>query len=238
MSGPLKLRFEQFLADSFAAESIDASYIPTGNDLDRADYYLDNRRIVAEIKSLEADQASKGSKVIDEYLEKTGIRAYGTVSLSRLARNQQHELALSTTISRRMSRRVEQICSRANGQLGAEFAKLPELATGLLIILNEAVSSLHPGLVAERVTEFAAIKPRNIHFCLLVFESHKVRVNGALLPYPILIDLSRSPRQRRAMRFLEALQWKWAQQYGHTRPIISSAEHPVAYYPESITFGG
>lgn len=237
MSASLKARFEQFLADSFAAESIDASYIPTSNDPDRADYYLDNRRIVAEIKSLEVDQTNKGSKVLDEYLKETGIRAYGTVSLSRLARNQQDEQALNTTISRKMSRRVEQICSRANGQLGAEFAKLPKLATGLLIILNEAVSSLHPGLVAERVTEFAAAKPRNIHFCLLVFESHKVLVNGVLLPYPLLIDLSRSARQRRALRFLEALQWKWAQQYGHTRPISSSAEHPVAYYPKSITLG-
>lgn len=237
MSASLKLRFERFLVDDVGAESIDASYVPTGHDLERTDFYLDGRKIVAEIKSLNIDQASKGAKVVDEYLEETGIHAFGTISLSRLARSQQHEQALITTIYRRMSRRVEQICSRANGQLGAEFTKLPALATGLLIILNQDLTSMHPGLVAQRVTEFATAKPRNIHFCLLVFESHRIRVNGKLLPYPILLNLARSARQQRALSFLEALQWKWAQQYGHIRPISSDAENPIAYYPESITLG-
>ena len=174
---------------------------------------------------------------MDEYLEDTGIRVFGTLPLSRVARNQQHERAISTAIYRKMSRRIEQICHSANDQLGVEFSSLPQLATGVLVIINECVTSLHPSLVAQRVSEYVAGKPRNIHFCLLIFESHKIQVNSVLLPYPILLNLARSGRQRRALGFLDALQWKWAQQYGHERPVRSDAEHPITYYPEWVTLG-
>lgn len=237
MSASLKSRFEDFLINVFGAESVDASHVPTKQDPMRADYYLADRRIVAEVKSLEVDPTYKGSVIINDYLEDTGIEVFGTLPLSRVVRNQQHGQDIDTAIYRRISRGVERICSKADKQLGTEFKKLPALATGLLIILNEAITSLHPSLVAERVTEFTSEKPRNIHFCLLAFESHKTCVNGAFLPYPILIDLSRSARQRRSLGFLSALQWRWAQQYGHLQPIKSDAEHPVVYHPDSLTFG-
>ena len=237
MTASLQVRFEQFLVDVLGAESIDAPHVPTKEDPKRADYYLDDRKIVVEIKSLQADQTHKGTAVLDEYLEDTGICVFGTLPLSLVARNQQHERAINTTIYRKMSRRIEQVCRSANDQLGVEFSNLPQLATGVLVIINECVTSLHPSLVAQRVTEFVAEKPRNIHFCLLIFESHKIRVNAVLLPYPILVNLARSARQQRALGFLDALQWKWAQQYGHERPVRSDAEHPVTYYPEWVTLG-
>lgn len=237
MAASLQVRFERFLVDALGAESIDALHVRSSQDGRRADYYLDDRRIVVEVKSLQADQAPKGTAVVDEYLKDTGIVAYGTLPLARVARNEQHERAVRTAIYRRMSRRIEQICHSANGQLSFELKSLPHLATGVLVVLNECVTSMHPGLVAQRVLEFVDRRPRNIHFCLLVFESHKIRVDTTLLPYPILMNLASSARQRRAWKFLDALQWQWAQQYGHKRPVRSDEGHPTAYYPEWITLG-
>lgn len=237
MSTSLETRFTKFLEDTIGAESIDAIHTPSANDPEMADYYMADRRIVAEIKSLNADQMRKGSVVLDKHLEDKGIVIFGTLSSSRITESSEEHAALKSKVQDRMTTRIKKICSKANGQIASQFEKLPHLATGVLILINENNTSLHPSMVAERVVEFAASQPRNFHYCLLVFESHRISVNGKLLPYPLLIDLTRSARQRRAATFLQSLQWQWAKTYGHKEKVVSDENNPVAYLPEVLTFG-
>lgn len=233
----LESRFNEFLEKKLGAESIDALHTPSSNDPKMADYYLANRKIVAEVKSLQADQISKGAAVVDEHLANKGAVIFGTLPSSRITGSPEEESALMQKIENKMTARIKKICSDANRQITSQFEKLPHLATGVLILINEDNSSMHPSMVAKRVADFATSQPRSIHYCLMIFESHKIRVKGKLLPYPLLFDLTRSARQRRSAAFLESLQWQWAQIYGHTEKVESTKRNPVTYYPEEIVFG-
>jgi hypothetical protein len=237
MPTSLETRFTNFLAYTAGAESIDALHTPGPNDPEMADYYLAGRKIVAEIKSLDADQMCKGSVVLDEHLSNKGVVIFGTLPSSRLTDTPEEEAALRQRIQDRMTVRIKKICSKANGQIGRQFEELPHLATGVLILVNEDNISMHPSMVADRVANYAAARPRNFHYCLLVFESHKMSVNGRLLPYPLLLDFTRSARQRRAAVFLQSIQWQWAKKYGHTEKVVSNEKDPLAYHPGVLTFG-
>ncbi|MDR0777260.1 MAG: hypothetical protein LBE81_11575 [Azonexus sp.] len=237
MAETLEARFAKFLEHTIGAESIDALHAPGPNDSRMADYYLSGRRIVAEVKSLKADQIAKGAAVVDEHLFDKGIVVFGDLPSSRFTDNPDEEKALRLKIQAKMTSRIKKVCSEANKQITKQFESLSHLATGVLILINENNTSMHPSMVAERVFEYAASQPRSIHYCLMIFESHKVKAMGKLLPYPVLLDLTRSARQRRSLGFLQSIHWQWAKTYGHTERILSSERNPIAYYPEYLIFG-
>jgi hypothetical protein len=237
MTETLEIRFTRFLEHAIGAESIDALHTPGSNDPKMADYYLAGRKIVAEIKCLNANQIAKGAGVIDEYLSNKGIVIFGTLPASRFTGSLDEEKSLMLKIQNKMTTRIKKICSEANKQITKQFECLPHLATGVLILINENNTSLHPSMVVDRILEYAASQPRSIHYCLMIFESHKIKVKGKLLPYPILLDLTYSFRQRRSLSFLQSIQWEWAKTYGHTDMALSDASNPIAFYPEVLTFG-
>ena len=237
MTIPLEDRFQSFLSQLHGSEKIPHNR-PNIKDGDKqADYLLCERKIVAEIKALSAPQRHKGESVIDDYLDETGGVLYGMLPLSRVVDDDEHLSVLEKMIARRMTRGIEKICKSADKQIGAEFNRLPKLATGLLILINEALADLHPREVADRVLEFAREKPTNIHYCLLIFESHKVRVDNRLLPYPLLLDLTYSARQRRAKPLLRYIQDRWARQNGFPDGLPSPEPAELEYHPNTITFG-
>ena len=136
MSTSLETRFNQFLENALGAESIDTIHTPSSNDPKMADYYLANRKIVAEVKSLQADQMSKGAAVVDEHLANKGAVIFGTLPSSRIADSPEEEKALMHKIEYKMTTRIKKICSDANKQITSQFKKLPHLATGVLILIN------------------------------------------------------------------------------------------------------
>lgn len=237
MKKSLETRFTKFLEVTFGAESIDSLHTPSSNNTKMADYYLEDRKIVAEVKSLNADQMAKGAAIVDEHLSNKGVVIFGTLSSSRIADDPEEEKELRHKIQEKMTTRIKKVCSKANKQLAKQFEKLPNLATGVLILINEDNTSLHPSMVAERVADFVAVQPRSIHYCLMIFESHKIEVMGKLLPYPLLLDLTRSARQRRSLEFLQEVQWQWAKTYGHTEKVVSDERNPITYFPDVLTFG-
>lgn len=233
----LETRFTKFLENTVGAESIDALHTPGPNDPKMADYYLSDRRIVAEVKSLNADQMAKGTAVVNEHLSNKGMVIFGTISSSRMTESPEEENALKHKIQAKMTTRIKKVCSEANKQITKQFESLPHVAAGVLVLINENNTSMHPSMVAERVFEYAATQPRSIHYCLMIFESHKIKAMGKLLPYPLLLDLTRSTHQKFSLDFLQSIQWQWAKTYGHTKKVLSSEINPIAYYPEDLTFG-
>src|SRR4051794_17591681 len=123
MTASLTRRFERFLDELPDSENIDLVRPQSEQEKSRADYYLCNRKIVAEIKTLTGEQLHKGAEVLDDYLEDTGITVLGTLPLSRIARSDEHLAALEGTIYRRMTRGIEKICGSANKQIGSEFSR-------------------------------------------------------------------------------------------------------------------
>ncbi|WP_339827561.1 hypothetical protein [uncultured Arenimonas sp.] len=203
----------------------------------QADYLLDEGRVVVEVKTLKQTQRWRGEAVLDEYLTYTGSKIFGSLPLSRIAMSSEHLAALEKSISSRMTRGIEKVCRSANHQIGDELGRLPHLATGTLILINENVPDLHPRLVADRVVEFTLSKRTNIHYCLLIFESHLVKVRNRSVPYPLLLDLTYSARQRRAGRFLRVIKEKWAMENGLPSGLPDPEPIELDYQPGSLTLG-
>jgi hypothetical protein len=237
MKVSLEDRFQSFLSHLPDSEPITPNRQNLEDGEKQADYFLDGRKIVAEIKTLKESQKSKGESVVDEYLDHTGARIFGTLPLSRVAKSDEDLSSLEKTISRRMTRGIERVCRSADKQIGAELTRLPHLATGLLILINENLTDLHPRAVADRVVDFTNSKITNIHYCLLIFESHRAKINNRLVPYPLLLDLTYSARQRRARHFLKRAQNNWARQNGFPDGLPDPEPTELEYHPNSITFG-
>nr|WP_321329357.1 hypothetical protein [Alcaligenes faecalis] len=237
MKASLEDRFQSFLDGLPYSQKIVPGRPNVGHGEKQADYLLHEGKIVAEIKALKEPQSQKGESVVNEYLDDFDAKVFGTLPLSRVAKSDEHLLVLDKTISRRMTRGIERVCRSANEQIGAEFNRLPHLATGVLILINENLSDLHPRAVADRVVDFTRSKVTNIHYCLLVFESHLARINNRLLPYPLLLDLTYSARQRRLRSFLKSIQNDWAKQNGFPNGLPDPEPREIEYHPDSIILG-
>jgi len=237
MTISLESRFQAFLDDLPGSERVSPRRPGIKDGESEADYFLQERRIVVEIKTLKDPQLHKGESVIDDYLDDTKIKIFGTLPLSRIAKSNEHLAVLEKTIARRMTRGIERVCKSADKQIKAELARLPHLATGLLIVINERLTELHPREVADRVVDFTRSKETAIHHCLLIFESHRVNINGRLLPYPLLLDLTRSARQRRARTFIKRMQDSWARRNGFENGLPRPEPSELEYHPRSVTFG-
>lgn len=114
-----------------------------------------------------------------------------------------------------------------------EFCFPPGInATGLLVILNESIVVLDPGLVAYRVCEYLNKKPRNIDYCLLVFESHEVCNNGIRRNQLLSIGACRTA-DHLADGYIDHLMQRWAE-YNGAEYIRQQTNDPsaIAYRPK------
>src|SRR4029453_19444881 len=65
--GRLEERFLNFLAGVPGSERIDALGLPSHEGVEYADFLLDGRRVVVEVKSLETDTALKVEEVLQKH---------------------------------------------------------------------------------------------------------------------------------------------------------------------------
>ena len=171
-------------------------------------------------------------------LRKRGLKYSGRYPLSVVAKTDGHLEAIEKSICMRMTRGIERTCKSANRQIQETSSKLQKIATGLLILLNEDVKELDPCLVARRIWDYTHSQRTNIHYCLLIFETHQVNINGTLRPYPLLLDLTYSARQRRASRAMRDLQLKWAMINGYPEGLPEQDPKAEDFLPNGTVFGG
>ena len=136
-----------------------------------------------------------------------------------------------------MTRAIENICKSANDQIGTEASKLPRLSTGLLVVLNEKLTELSPYTAARRIWDYTHSKRTNIHFCLLIFESHRISIDGQLRPYPLLMNLAYTARQRRTYIYLQSIVQEWAKENGYPSGLPSHEPAAQEFLPNEVIFG-
>ena len=200
-------------------------------------HLLYDGKLVVELKSLSATQAHKGNAVLDSYLKDFGLEIHGDVALSSIAQKPEHVEILERSIYVRMTRKIEKICQDADEQIQTESSKLDKLASGLLIILNEKFAELDPYTVARRIWDYTHARRTSIHYCLLIFHSHRISVNGVLKPYPLLLDLTYSARQRRSYPLVKQLQEHWAQLNGYPEGLPENEPKGEDFLPNQFVFG-
>lgn len=228
MAQTLEPRFKDFLARYLGAEDLDSGNFSFPAGVSKADYLAYNRTVVVELKTLFSDPQPKINDRIDAHLRETGGIIFGTVATTQLFDDEAESAAFHRRLYYAITRNTEAICRDANKQIGDTKSFLKLDATGVLIILNEDITTLDPGVVGHRVAQFLREKPRGIDFCLLIFESHQMRrLDGIHDP---MLCIAGSEQTHRAHRRLKSLMRAWAAFNG--QPYI----HEESSEPDSINY--
>jgi len=228
----LEHRFSEFLKGLPDSEWLDAPEFSFPSGKRKADFLLHGRKIIAEIKTATTDQQSKVDRRLDTHLEETGIVVFGTIASTQLFNDPEESDKFHHKIIRDITRNTEEMCRSANDQIMQTSEYLSINATGLLVILNENITVLDPGVVAYRVCEYLNRKPRSIDYCLLVFESHEVS-NGSVRQNQILSIAACRTVEHLADGYIDQLMQRWAEHNG-SEYIRQQTHDPAAitYHPK------
>ena len=189
----LEERVSAFLRSMAGAESID-EVIPTSQyqGRRRADYLLEGRRVIVELKTLKTDTAPKIDAVMDKHRDREDFPMfYGTSTTDKVLARLPDGENINRRIYGAITRSVEDAIRSAEEQI-EETRKLLSLpnAVGVLVLLNESIDVLSPEVVGHRV---AALMRRErtgrssdpaIHFAWLLIESHTTPIGPALNAFP------------------------------------------------------
>ena len=135
------------------AESIDSLPMPVGfQGSQRADYFLDDRCVIVELKSLESDPTHKIEKVLEPRRASEDFpQFFGEADLAAVLSKLPDGEQLNRKIALHITRAIEEAFRNAKRQIAAtrESFGAPS-ASGALILLNHDVDVLAPKLVAHR----------------------------------------------------------------------------------------
>lgn len=114
----LRARFEAFVEILDGFENIDA-LLKTGQKTDtrmRADYLLQNRRVIVEQKTLESNPTGKPQQFADRIMRERGIVAYGRVTTQRIFSSQPDAVALQRDLVLSLAKVIDADVAKADKQ--------------------------------------------------------------------------------------------------------------------------
>lgn len=227
----LRERFEKFAQTLNGYENIDE--LMAKNDVQgrkRADYFINNRSVIIEQKSLEVDPINKPQNFINRLMDEGHFIAYGTVStnhiFSQLPNGQDLQRQMILKITEVIEDNVEKADKQTRGT--REIFSVPE-AIGILVILNGKAEMLDPELVAFGLnTTFQKRKNGVLRYhqndgVLYISEAHSIALAGFQRTFPIMsfLGLNEKTRERTSI-VLDSLKRLWAQFNGI--PFIEISE--------------
>lgn len=216
----LEERFTSFIESLPNAENIDRLELPKDpSNTRKADFLLGNREVVVEMKLLKADPSHKVTETVEKHQDREDFPDFfGSVDVRKVLAH----LSDGEDIYRRMvlslTRSVEGGLRSSEEQIAHTKAvlNLPD-SVGLLVVLNEAIDILDPGLVIQRVeqhwrkTQQDGNVVSQVDFVWLVFESHLVTaVNGQSALPSMLISGDAADRFPWFTAFHHDLSARWA----------------------------
>ncbi len=217
----LEERFKAFLGQLDNVESID----DTLSDAElahgkRADLLLDGRRVVLEIKSLEADPEYKIEERLASHRKRPEFPAfYWDADLNEILPYLSDGEAVRREIVHAITRSVQGALEKADDQIGATKKALGlENSCGVVAMLNERVGILAPELVTAKASQMllktrdGGLRYKNIAYVWIVSERHRVAATERTEYLPlILMEGPTADDHVEAGDYLDSLQPKWAQ---------------------------
>jgi hypothetical protein len=161
MTVSLNERFKEFISQLPSAEVIDNLKLPSKFDKSkRADFLVENRRAILELKSLESDPEHKIRRELVTHERRVEYPLFfGEMELQKVLKHLPDGEQIEAKLFYRISRSIEQSFRDADKQIGATKYVLscPD-SYGLLVLLNEDISVLSPDVISYRVSELLTKK--------------------------------------------------------------------------------
>ena len=173
-----------FLESDNSTESLDgAAFDQINGSETKADYMLGGRRMIAELKTLNASPLDRTEQRLKERFAKPDAPiVFGTLGVSQVIDGMHDRKSISKMMIDMAGRAVRRHLQKANEQIVAIKArlKLPD-AGGLLILMNEAEPMIDISSIAYTVkTAFETVDGAypNITNVWAIVESHRITMPG------------------------------------------------------------
>lgn len=221
MIDSLNERFKAFISQLPSAEVIDNLELPPKFDESkRADFTVENRRAVIELKSIESDPEHKVYTELEKHKKKDEYPLfYGEMEVHKVLKHLPDGVEIQAKLLNKVSRSIEKSFRKAEKQIGSTKHILGcSDAFGILVLLNEDISVLSPELISYKVSQLLTkvddngnLHYKNVTSVWFMLESFALRTrNGAKLLPSIVIDGPAAVNQPELTRIINTLQSKWA----------------------------
>lgn len=188
----LEARVIDFLEGDDWTESLDgAAFDHINGSETKADYLLAGRRMIAELKTLNASPMDRTEQRLKKrFAEPDAPIVFGTLGVSKVIEGLQDNEAISKMMIDMAGRAVRRHLQKANEQIGAikMRLKLPD-AGGLLILMNEAEPMIDISAIGYTLkTAFETVEGAYPHITNIwaIVESHRIAMPGERKGFPHL----------------------------------------------------
>lgn len=231
----LEARFIDFLRSLSGAEFIDDFSPDIFDGEKRADFLLDFRRVVLELKTLKQDPSYKVAEHLKQYVNLPEFPIFlWNANIDDVVSPLSNGHEIKRKIFDALTRTIQTSVEKADDQIESTKKRLGLTnSSGILSILNEGVAILTPDVIAKRVSEIlhnrfkGKVRYGNISHVLLISESHIVNTGGQQFTGSLITVEGPTARANvEAGNYLELLSEKWGQYC--SAPIYFSPNHSFA----------
>ena len=211
----LELRLKRFLDLEATSESLDAEkFCEAFGSRKRADYLLNNRKIIAELKTLNSPPTSRLSKRLRTWLSRPEAPiAFGQVGVAKVLDYFPDGELLKKEIFDLSGRAVRQSLQKADVQIASTKSCLSvDSSSGLLILMNESEPGIDIQTIALAIRSCILDKEnyKNISYVMAIVESHKINVINKGKYFPLIFVTRAENIPESDGIFFESLVSYWA----------------------------
>lgn len=237
-SETLEKRVADFLAAGPNSEPIDKLIFGTQLTSKIADYLIDQRRLIVELKTVKGDPSERVSKLLRNTLaEEPRMFVYGRMGVQPILRKRSNGEDVNRRLVHIGGRAVRQLLQKADEQIQAtrNHFQIPT-ATGLAVLVLDAGQTTEAGVVAYAVRHaiFADDKPlSDIDYVWVTMENHTIRLPDGGLGFPEMLIWREAEIPESTKGLVGSMLDAWSAQHGsdlvhidHTRSwdALSPAE--------------
>ncbi len=216
----LEDRFFNFLEQIPSSENIDSIVIPPGmEDMKRADFFIDDRAVIIEIKTLKTSPEQKVEKELERHKNREKFPVfYGKVNLSKILAHLPDGEQINAKIFEKTTRALEQGFRSANSQIcDTKTIFNIKNAIGLLVLINDEIDFYDPQLIVGRISQMLTKESNGLlRYChvtsvWIINETHFFQINKDLKGIPsIIIDGPNANSFGNINSIFDRLQKLWA----------------------------
>lgn len=192
----LDQRFKEFLHTLQEVENIDNLVLTNKQrDSNKADYFIKNRQLIIELKSLETDTEYKIEKILEPHrLRPEFPDFYDGWEIHKILKHLPDGDEINRQLADAVTSSLEEIYRKANKQIRTTKTTfgLPS-SQGLLIVLNERVNVLTPEHIIYKLRKTLRKKHPNgdfqfpqVNYVLVLSEAHFSSVENEIMAFPII----------------------------------------------------
>lgn len=211
----LERRIAEFFEKGPNSEPIDKLLFGTHLTSKIADYLIDQRRLIVELKTVKGDPSERAALLLRNALaEEPRMTAYGRLGVQFILKKRPNGREINRQLVNISGRAVRQLLQKANTQIQStrKHFTIPN-ATGLVVLVLDIGQTAEAGVVAHAVRHaiFAENKPlSDIDYVWVTMENHTIRLPDGGIGFPEMLIWREAELPERTKRLVGNMLDAWS----------------------------